>query len=232
VTPSALPTYLPRVPLEVSEAREKHGFTNRELVVVGHSFGGCSAVLAAHSTPAPFSGLVLVDPVILPSPKSWGEPIQQFLIGALGRRNVWPSREKAYALLSKSPFFGTWDPDVLRSYVDYALVEDLDGQVRLKCKNFQEAVVFADTMRSIEAWSVLPQIENRIAMKWLVPDCKASILRSYELVQAAVWRRPENATNIVVPKAAHLMVQDSPREVAQGLHEFLLRKYISLRSNL
>jgi pimeloyl-ACP methyl ester carboxylesterase len=43
VAPSALPTYLPRVPHEVSDAREKHGFTNRELVVVGHSFGGCAA---------------------------------------------------------------------------------------------------------------------------------------------------------------------------------------------
>ena len=43
VTPSALPTYLPRVSPEISSARDKHGFPNRELVVVGHSFGGCAA---------------------------------------------------------------------------------------------------------------------------------------------------------------------------------------------
>ena len=43
VLPSTLPTYLPRVPLEVSTAREKRGFTSRELVVVGHSFSGCAA---------------------------------------------------------------------------------------------------------------------------------------------------------------------------------------------
>jgi len=46
-------------------------------------------------------------------------------------------REEAYSLLSKSPFFGTWDPDVLRNYVDYALIEDSSGQVSLKCTNFQ-----------------------------------------------------------------------------------------------
>jgi hypothetical protein len=46
-------------------------------------------------------------------------------------------REEAYSLMSKSPFFGTWDPDVLRNYVDYALVEDSCGKVRLKCSNIQ-----------------------------------------------------------------------------------------------
>jgi hypothetical protein len=46
-------------------------------------------------------------------------------------------REEAYSLMSKSPFFGTWDPDVLRNYVDYALVEDSSGKVRLKCSNIQ-----------------------------------------------------------------------------------------------
>jgi len=73
------------------------------------------------------------------------------------------------------------------------------------CNQVQEAVVFADDIRCIEAWSVLPQIDKRIAMKWLVPDCEASVLRSYELVQEAVWRRPENVTNAVVSKAAHLV---------------------------
>jgi hypothetical protein len=43
-----LPTYLQRVPLKISEAREKHCFANRKLIVVGHSFGGCAA-----SVPSP-----------------------------------------------------------------------------------------------------------------------------------------------------------------------------------
>jgi hypothetical protein len=73
------------------------------------------------------------------------------------------------------------------------------------CNQVQEAVVFADDIRCIEAWSVLPQIDKRIAMKWLVPGHEASVLRSYELVQEAVWRRPENVTNVVVSKAAHLV---------------------------
>jgi hypothetical protein len=93
-------------------------------------------------------------------------------------------------------------------------------------------VLFADKIRSVEAWSVLPQIDKRIAMKWIIPSHKESILRSYELAQEAVWRRPENVTNTLVRTAAHLvstilynasidsqlftqMVQDSPREVGK-----------------
>ncbi|KAH9988077.1 Alpha/beta hydrolase family-domain-containing protein [Russula compacta] len=232
VTPSALPTHLAKVPIEVSKARERRGFTNRKLIVVGHSFSGCAAVLAAHSSPAPFSGLVLVDPVIMPPSLDRDEVLRQLIVGALARRSIWPSREEAYSLLSKSPFFGAWDPGVLKNYVNYALVEDSSGQVSLKCTNVQEAVVFADGIRSKEAWSALPQVDNRIAIKWLVPSCEESVLQSYELVQEAVWRRPENATNTVVSKAAHLVTQDSPRQVAQGLHDFLLANGGSPKSHL
>jgi hypothetical protein len=42
-TPLVLPTNLPRVPLETSEARKRLGLARRKLVVVGHSLGGCSA---------------------------------------------------------------------------------------------------------------------------------------------------------------------------------------------
>jgi len=92
--------------------------------------------------------------------------------------------------------------------------------------------VFADKIRSVEAWSVLPHIDKRIAMKWIIPSHKESILKSYELAQEGVWRRPENVTNTLVGKAAHLVsligcnatidsqlltqvVQDSPREVGK-----------------
>jgi hypothetical protein len=66
-------------------------------------------------------------------------------------------------------------------------------------------VVFADHIRSTEAWSVLPQIDKRIAMKWIIPSPEASILKSYERAQEGVWRRPENVTNTLVRTAAHLV---------------------------
>lgn len=37
-----LPTHLPLIPQEISEMRERGGLTNRTLVAIGHSFGGCT----------------------------------------------------------------------------------------------------------------------------------------------------------------------------------------------
>lgn len=42
-TPSSLPTHLPRVSITESEARKVNGYTDRTLVVVGHSYGGCAS---------------------------------------------------------------------------------------------------------------------------------------------------------------------------------------------
>ncbi|KAH9030508.1 alpha beta-hydrolase [Lactarius pseudohatsudake] len=237
VTHSGLPTNLPRVPPGASEARKRLGFACRKLVVIGHSLGGAAAALAAHSVPTPFSGLIFIDPAIGRPTPTFGHRIQGYVIGALSRRSVWQSREEAHSLLSKSPFFGSWDPDVLRSYVEYALVEDASGQVRLKCTNLQEAAVFADWARGIEAWSSLSYIDERIPVKWLVPPGETSVLGSYEVMQEAIWSRPENVSNSLISTATHLvspdlMVQDSPREVARELHEFLLKRSVELRSSL
>jgi hypothetical protein len=49
-------------------------------------------ILAAHSTPAPFSGLVLVDPVTMPLSFDRSENMQRLVVGALARRSVWPTR--------------------------------------------------------------------------------------------------------------------------------------------
>jgi len=33
----------------------------------------------------------------------------------------------------------------------------------------QEAVVFAEYLRPFEAWSILPTIDERITLKWIMP---------------------------------------------------------------
>jgi len=106
----------------------------------------------------------------------------------------------------------------------------------------QEAAVYADMARRNDAWSALPQIDNRIPMKWILPSYETSIVQSYELAQEAVWRRPENATNAVISTGTHLvsliyrhslyahvtrhtkLVQDSPREVGKLFLASLLRR--------
>lgn len=40
---ATLPTRLPRLPASVTKVRGEHGYRTRKLVVVGHSFGGCTS---------------------------------------------------------------------------------------------------------------------------------------------------------------------------------------------
>lgn len=42
VTPAVLPTHLSRLPATESERRKTMGYNERTIVVVGHSFGGCT----------------------------------------------------------------------------------------------------------------------------------------------------------------------------------------------
>ena len=43
VEATVLPTRLPRLPASATSIREERGYRTRKLVVVGHSFGGCTS---------------------------------------------------------------------------------------------------------------------------------------------------------------------------------------------
>jgi pimeloyl-ACP methyl ester carboxylesterase len=82
--------HLPLVPKEISQQRQREGFVGRTFVVVGHSFGGASAVLAASHSPRLFDSLILIDPVIESVPTELRSPLPG---GAVRRRTRWSSRQ-------------------------------------------------------------------------------------------------------------------------------------------
>lgn len=55
------------------------------------------------------------------------------------RKETIPSRTIAEAQISKNPFFKTFDPRVLRTYLKHALVDRQDGSVTLATPKAQEA---------------------------------------------------------------------------------------------
>ncbi|KAI0058362.1 alpha/beta-hydrolase [Artomyces pyxidatus] len=231
VSPEPLPVHLPRVsPLE-TEARVNYGFPSRSLVILGHSYGGCSLTLAAHNHPKLFSALVLVDPVIIPVEFDRARRLHQYISGAIARRDTWPSREEAYRLLSASPFFGAWSPDVLKSYVEHALAVDPSGQVKLKCSGVQEAIVFSESRRTSEAFTALEGLDPRIALKWLVPPPSKGVIEDAAVATECVWRRSVNASNSVI-NAGHLLVQEAPRETADALRAFLEENFADAKARL
>jgi len=220
---NTLPTHLHLLPETISEHRKMKGFLSRSLVAVGHSFGGCTSVLAAVNFPTLFSSMVLIDPVIIPSDAIY----PPFLLSpALARRDRWSSREEALRLFKASPFFGAWHPDALQLYITYALCEDPQGGVKLKMSGLQEALVFADRIGAIEAWELLEKVDERIELRWVVPGKPTDKgIIGEEATRVRVWRRPVNSSNVVVHSAGHLITQESPEELAREISTFLERKY-------
>lgn len=222
---SSLPTHLERVPESTSEVRTERGYSRRTLVVVGHSFGGTSSILAALNYPKLFSSLILVDPIISMNDLFVEENydhIYKLAFGALARRSTWPSREEALRLFKQSPFFAPWHPEVLRLYVDYGLTTDTGSSVKLKTTPLQESLTFADAYVSKDVGELLDKLDGSIILRWIIP---APSSHTEERTEINVWRRPSNASNIVFPFAGHLVVQEAPVELAHDVAKFLLDKY-------
>ncbi|KAG2126602.1 Alpha/Beta hydrolase protein [Suillus clintonianus] len=226
----SFPDHLHLLPENISESRKTNGFSSRSLVAVGHSFGGCSSIMAAVNFPALFSSMILIDPVIVQYlGYSSGFQVSK-CAAALTRRERWLSREEALRLFKASPFFGAWHPDTLELYVTYGLCKDSQGGVRLKMSGVHEALVFADRIGSNEAWELLGRLDERIELRWIVPGkAEDKGVMGKEATKVRVWRRPANSSNVVIRSAGHLIPQESPEELAQEISAFLERKY-ELRS--
>ncbi|TFK31945.1 Alpha/beta hydrolase family-domain-containing protein [Crucibulum laeve] len=249
---TALPTHLQRLPNEETEYRESNGFKNRTIVPVGHSYGGCTSALAAIIHPQLFSSIVLVDPVIIKPTDDINSMLHDphtstLVLGSLTRRETWSSREEALASFQKSPFFCSWDPAVLRVYVECGihLIPSPSSSsapstiAKLKTPGIQEAIVFSETHTEYETFQQMPTLDERIALHWVVPGkAGAGEFGPPGGTGRRVWVRPKNASNVRIPGAGHLVAQERPASLAEDLAEFLLQRYApaqgktALRANL
>ncbi|KIO01549.1 hypothetical protein M404DRAFT_1002974 [Pisolithus tinctorius Marx 270] len=221
-TPVSLPTCLASVPEATSDARKELGYHRRRLVVVGHSFGGTSLTSATLNFPRLFSSLILVDPIILADKTRTVEEAVRFAVDAFIRRSFWSSREEALSLFKQSPFFASWHPEVLKTYVDHGLTVGAAGGVGLKMIAVQEGLSYVSVPTCIEVWELLEKLDENITLRWVVPW--PGFLGEEE-TQVRVWRRPTNASNVVFPFAGHLIVQEAPIELAEDIATFLSKNY-------
>ncbi|KAJ6525680.1 Alpha/beta hydrolase family-domain-containing protein, partial [Mycena capillaripes] len=231
---ASLPAHLPRVAPEESELRKVRGFSERKLFAVGHSFGGCCCTWAAITHPRLFTALTLVDPVIIRYGSPTHDPRGPSLMeGALARRETWPSREEAQAALGANPFFAAWDPRVLAAYVAHGLVDTPGGGVRLAMPALQEALAFNATKSSAPVWDMLPTLDERIPLRWVLPgDPKEPELGQPGATPERVWRRPANSSNVRIAQAGHLIVQQTPQEMAREIAGMVQGKIIPPQAKL
>jgi len=150
--------------------------------------------------------------------------------GAVGRRSNWSSRSQARELFLKTPFFKAWDPEVLDVYVREGLVET-EGGVELKMSGFLEAAGFCERRLVYEMWELLPTIDERVAIRWVMSGRPPKVTGSEEITANTVWRRPKNASNVRIEGAGHLVVQEAPCAFAQDVFEFLSSRYGNHRTS-
>lgn len=137
----------------------------RDIVAVGHSFGGIATLLAAIALPDRFRAVILLDPTVLPQIGMWWMRAAQLLNADLGnplakgadkRRVEFDSRAAFYERYRSKRLFADWHNDAFQGYVD-ALVPTGDGdRVRLAWPREWEAFYF----RTIypRSWSELPRL--------------------------------------------------------------------------
>ncbi|KAF4608019.1 hypothetical protein EYR40_000360 [Pleurotus pulmonarius] len=240
-----LPIHLPQVTAAESESRKKFGFKHRTLIGVGHSFGGCTSTLAALTNQSLYSSLILIDPVIVAPlyyEKAKDTHIQYLTLGSLLRRERWNSREEAKATMLKNPFFAAWHPDVLNSYIDYGLYahtlppppgsnDKPAERVLLKMPAVQESIAFLESLTPYEVWERLKDVDERIALFWIMPKPENTKFGGPSEAQTRVWRRRKNASNTIVHEAGHLIPQEAPRACADEILGFLSRQYPDLSSS-
>lgn len=116
-----------------------------DVVLSGHSMGGCVSLLASAEAPQAVRSQVLFDPVIIPEDK--GPPKPEVLnsplaVGARNRRAVFASRPAVVEAYRGRGAFKTWSEDMLADYVADGFRDTADGQVTLACMPAWEASNF------------------------------------------------------------------------------------------
>lgn len=118
----------------------------RPIHIVGHSMGGFVGALTAAHLPRAISGMLLVDPVLLPpewyhareaegSRDPSEHPVSR-------RRNAWVSAEEMIARFFDRLPYSSWRPDILEDYCRYGLLPSVAGGLELACPPHLEASAY------------------------------------------------------------------------------------------
>lgn len=196
----------------------------RVAMIVGHSFGGTTALTATAARPDLFARVATLDPVVMLA-RDLLQPGDPLVVPensvymaevARKRRAVWPSREAALAKWRTTPLFGDWDARALELYVREGMRDRADGQVELACHPEVEAAVFAAAGR----FDLLPH-----TAKLRVPGLVLHATRGD--FSLGIHRRiAESAgphVEVETFEAGHLLAMTEPERTAERLLAFTER---------
>jgi pimeloyl-ACP methyl ester carboxylesterase len=202
---------------------EWHGFAEdtvavaRELgltrpLAAGHSCGGAALLLAEEAAPGSFRALYCWEPVVPVT----GDPTQPLPENTLApsarrRREVFPSRDDAYANYLGKPPFSAFVPEAVRAYVDHGFEDRADGTVRLCCRGEDEARTYEAAGRH-GAWSRLDRVTAPTTLACGGPDAHFG----RDAIAAMAERMPHSRVE-VHEDLDHFGPMERPAEVAASI---------------
>ena len=184
--------------------------------LAGHSMGATILMIANAHFGLPASGLVLIEPILLPS-DLYRNPIglqdHPLASKAVRRTNSWRDKEEAMAYLRSRALFRRWDEEMLELYIRHGMTEDEKG-LRLACSPRREAALFMGGMR-YDPWPELPDVSCPVCILEGEKSERAAFI-DLDRVQALL----PDCRRTVVRDAGHLVPMERPREVTRLIGEF------------
>jgi pimeloyl-ACP methyl ester carboxylesterase len=182
----------------------------------GHSMGGAALVLAEAARPGTFRGLALFEPIVFPAEGPPGGGGGSLSEGARRRREVFASRDEAFANFASKPPLSAFVPEALRAYVDHGLADRPEGGVALKCRPEVEAGVY-EGAPAHPGWTRLPSVA-----------CPATVMAGehsgavpLELPRRQAERLPAGRLEVVLG-VGHFGPMEAPPAVARAVAAALL----------
>ena len=194
---------------------------------IGHSLGAVTTFIAAAQYPHLFSGIILIDPVIL-SKKSLWLIAGMRLLGLAGkiplakaarrrRRNFQGKKEALKLFTAGRGIFKNWSKEFIDAYLKCGLLEKDSKTAVLKCDPELEAQIFESV--PLDVWKYAKKI-----------SCPALLIRaehSDTLSGDSARRLNRFITDYelkTVRNAGHFIPMEKPKQCARHIDDFVHRK--------
>lgn len=199
------------------------------VIGIGHSLGAVTTYMAAATYPHLFSGIILIDPVILPKRILYLFKALRFtgLIGkfhlasgARRRKRVFSSKNEALQrFTSGRGIFKTWSPEFVDAYLECGLLEEDENTAILKCDPELEAQIFESA--PTDAWE--------FASKILCPVLAIRGEKSdtfYPDAAESLKKYIKDYTLVTIPNTGHFVPMEKPEECALIIKDFIKSKIL------
>lgn len=175
------------------------------MVGVGHSCGGAALVRAEAARPGTFRHLVLIEPIIFPTPAQRLEGPMSAV--ARKRRSVFESRQAAKERFKSGPF-AAWTEQSLDAYLDGGFRESAHG-LELKCAPEVEADYYAEGSNH-DTWNLAGSLDIPVTL--VAGETSDS---HQEPFLGSLVSRFRHGELVVVKGVGHLVPMEDPQELAR-----------------